>query len=62
MARATLKPTVRGERIHSTGTHLKLDVRPMAEPLYRSVDSTVDAENEQAYFERMMRANRAVGL
>lgn len=61
MARATLKPTVRGERIHSTGTHLKLDVRPMAEPHY-SGTTTVDAENEQAYFERMMRTNRAAGL
>lgn len=64
MARASLIPTVRGERILSTGSHLKNDRLPMPEPQARVSwdDGRIDPDNDSASFERMMRTNRAAGL
>jgi hypothetical protein len=68
MARAALIPQARGTRVHSTGTHRRLDRAPIAEPSYDGGNIgpnggyVVDVENDLATFERMMRNNRAVGL
>ena len=65
MARASLISQARGTRVHSTGTHRKLDRMPTPETQARvswDDDGRIDPENDNASFERMMRNNRAVGL
>lgn len=65
MARASLIPQARGTRVHSTGTHRRLDRAPMPEQDAKRVswdDGRVDPENDLAYIDTIMRANRAAGL
>lgn len=64
MARAALISQARGTRVHSTGTHRRLDRMPTPEMQARVSwdDERIDTENDSATFERMMRVNGVVGL
>lgn len=65
MARASLITQARGTRVHSTGTHRRLDRMPTPEMQARGVswdDGRMNTENDSAAFERMMRGNRAAGM
>lgn len=64
MARASLITQARGTRVHSTGTHRRLDRMPTPEAEARVSwdDGRMDTENDSASFERMMRANKGQGL
>lgn len=64
MARAALISQARGTRVHSTGTHRRLDRMPTPETQAQVSwdDGRIDTENDSAAFGRLVRGNRAVGL
>lgn len=71
MARASLISQARGTRVHSTGTHRRLDRMPTPELAYdnnddpayhRELRESFEDNADSASFERMMRNNRTVGF